>query len=119
MQSTSATLLLNTYLGETIVSIIILILILLLLRGFWLWYWKVNSILKNQQKTNDLLEQIINVHTTGRRYGKLDEGEVMVKNTLTGEVKKTTREKWNKLKAKHSDQTKFVLLDDNDSSLGQ
>ena len=119
MQSTSATLLLNTYPGETIVSIIILILVLLLLRGFWLWYWKVNSILKNQQKTNDLLEQIINVHTTGRRYGKLEEGEVMVKNSLTGEVKKTTREKWNKLKAKHSDQTKFVLLDDADSSLNQ
>jgi hypothetical protein len=43
----------------------------------------------------------------------------MVKNTLTDEVKKTTREKWNKLKAKHSNQTKFVLIDEADSSSDQ
>ncbi|TVR82967.1 MAG: hypothetical protein EA412_01215 [Chitinophagaceae bacterium] len=88
MQSTSANLLLNTYPGETIITLIILILVLILLRGFWLWYWKVNLILKNQQKTNDLLEQIINVHTTGRRYGKLEEGEVMVKIPLREKLRK-------------------------------
>ena len=113
MKSTLATIILNTYFGETIITLIIFILILILVRGFWLWYWKVNNILKNQQKTNELLEQIINVNISGKRYGKLEEGEVIVKNTLTSEVKKTTREKWEDLKAKHPGQTKFILLDEN------
>ena len=113
MKDSLAPLILNTLPGETVVTLIVLLLVLLLIRGFWLWYWKINILLKNQKNTNELLEQLINVHTTGRRYGKLDVGEVMIKNVLTGEVKKTTREKWEDLKAKNPTQTKFILVDEN------
>ena len=36
----------------------ILILVFLAFRSIMLWYWKVDSIIKNQEKLNELLEEL-------------------------------------------------------------
>lgn len=95
----------------TIITIILVVLIFFLIRGVLLWYWKVNEIIKNQRETNNLINQLIEFQATGNRYGKLREGELVIKNALTGEIIKTTREKWNN-SFKFPDQAKYIILEE-------
>ncbi|WP_157359396.1 hypothetical protein [Wenyingzhuangia fucanilytica] len=41
------------------IVIFIAIIVFLIFRDLMLWYWKVPKILKNQEKTNELLQQIL------------------------------------------------------------
>lgn len=47
----------NNLLLYGIVGLGIFIIVFLLLREIVLWYWKVNTIINNQTKTNQLLEE--------------------------------------------------------------
>ena len=42
-----------------VVVLAIAVALFLILRNVVLWYWGVNSILNNQEKTNELLKQLV------------------------------------------------------------
>lgn len=48
----------NIDLGQLVVIFIIVAAIVLALRPFVTWYYNINQVIKNQQKTNDLLSEI-------------------------------------------------------------
>jgi uncharacterized membrane protein YbhN (UPF0104 family) len=39
--------------------LVVVVIIFIILRGFFLWYWKINTILKNQEKTNLMIKKYI------------------------------------------------------------
>lgn len=43
-----------------IVALIVSVAVFFIFRGVLLWYWKVNTIVKNQERTNELLQQLVN-----------------------------------------------------------
>ena len=43
----------------------------IILREVFTWYWKINKLIQGQEKTNLLLQQLINYHL----YGKLESPE--------------------------------------------
>jgi hypothetical protein len=54
----------NNLIGPQSIAILLLFFtivigIFLLIRWFMLWYWKVNTIVENQEKSNDLLLKIL------------------------------------------------------------
>jgi K+ transporter len=96
-------------LSGLILTIIIVIIVFLVLREFWTWYWKINSLVKNQQETNVLLKQILNVLKDNGSFDNI-EGEVIIKVVSTGEIKSITRAEWDNLMATNPDQTKYRLV---------
>jgi predicted permease len=50
---------LKTLLFTSVVYLVIWVLFFLLIRWILLWYWKVNIIVKNQEETNSLLQELI------------------------------------------------------------
>jgi len=47
--------------GIMIVWFIIVIVVFLILRELVMWYWKINEIITNQNKTNELLERLVKI----------------------------------------------------------
>jgi hypothetical protein len=46
----------STYL---LLGFVIWVILIIALRAFFLWYWKINTIVKNQEKTNLMLKKYI------------------------------------------------------------
>lgn len=42
-----------------LIVILLTIVFFLLLRKVFLWYWRINEMVSNQEKTNDLLQKIL------------------------------------------------------------
>ena len=51
-----------------LISLFIAIALFFVLREVFTWYWKINKLVQGQEKTNQLLQQLINYHL----YGKLE-----------------------------------------------
>ena len=100
---------------DTFLTVIILVVIGLffVLRSFFLWYWKINDIIKTQNQTNNLLWQLVNIQTTGKPYGDA-QGKMVIKNTLTGELHILSREKWEHLIKKNPKQTLYKIIKENE-----
>ena len=73
--------------------LLIAFLLFLVLRSVNLWYWKITESLKNQTRTNFLLEKILL-----QLNGNL--AEVTIEDTTTGIKKKVRIEEWAKVKNK-------------------
>ena len=89
------------------ISILAAIGLFFALRAVFLWYYKINEIVQNQQATNTLLRKMLNHQTTGKVYGDID-GELIVEDTLTGKIRGMTKEKYDKL-PKHRQQLLIIL----------
>ena len=96
----------SDYLVPIIAGIVVAILLFFALRELFLWYYKINEIVQNQQATNRLLRKMLNHQTTGKVYGDID-GELIVENTLTGKISGITQEHYDKM-PKH--QKKFLVM---------
>lgn len=55
----------NFAIDEIVIALILIILFFLLLRSVNLWYWKINTLIKNQEETNKLLQKIAGIEETG------------------------------------------------------
>lgn len=44
---------------QLVISAIIVIVVFLLLRELWTWYWKINTIIRNQSNIENLLKEIL------------------------------------------------------------
>ena len=42
---------------QPLMSVLLVILIFIILRELVMWYWKINTILKNQEKTNLMIKK--------------------------------------------------------------
>ena len=82
-----------------IVMAIVAIGLFFVLRGLMLWYYRINDIVNNQQKTNNLLEKMLNYQTTGKIYGEID-GDIIVKHNASGKIQGISQEKWDSLTEK-------------------
>jgi len=98
--------------------IALVVLILGISREFWVWYWKINQLLKEQERTNMYLKQLVNLQLTGNLEGEADgnskiplAGEIKVKNTVTGEVLGFKKDKWENIQKQHPNQTKYVKIE--------
>jgi hypothetical protein len=89
------------------ISILAAIGLFFALRAVFLWYYKINEIVKNQQATNTLLRKMFNHQTTGKVYGDID-GELIVEDTLTGKIRGITKEKYESL-PRHRQQLLIIL----------
>lgn len=84
-------------LSALIVTVLIAFLLFLVLRSVNLWYWKIDESIKNQTRTNFLLEKILL-----QLNGSL--AEVTIEDTLTGIKKRVKIDEW--LKAKNKTEMK-------------
>lgn len=89
-----------------VAGIFVVVILFVVLREVFLWYYKINEIVRNQQTTNRLLRKMLNHQPTGKVYGDIN-GEIIVENTLTGRIKGMTQESYDSLPAK---QKKFLVL---------
>jgi hypothetical protein len=96
--------------GTIILVLAIVVIVFLVLREFWTWYWKVNLLLKGQEKTNRLLTQLVNLQATGKAQGEI-QGEVVVENTSTGKLSGISQEEWDKLIASNPKQKKYRRIE--------
>lgn len=42
-----------------VLFLVALLIVLFIIRGILLWYWKIDKAIENQQKSNDLLQKIL------------------------------------------------------------
>ncbi len=68
-----------TPLSGMIGFIIIAIVLFFVLRQFFTWYWKINKIIEEQEKTNSLLKQMVNFHMHGKLTDPVEGKEVLSK----------------------------------------
>lgn len=54
-----------------LIIIVAVVFFFFVLRELFTWYWKINKLVEGQEKTNQLLQQLINFHL----YGKLESPE--------------------------------------------
>lgn len=99
--------------GNTITSLLIslgvIIVVFLIFRAVMLWYWKVNDIVKNQERTNELLEKVYlqlggkkstlnvpkeDIDRTQSMIDSLRKDQVLVKNLRTGDLKTELKSTW-------------------------
>ncbi len=82
--------------------------VFLLLRELNLWYWRINAIIVEQEKTRHILTKLLNHQTTGEIHGELDD-DWIVENVKTGEVSGFSEEEWDDIPNKDD----YVLVKDN------
>lgn len=92
-----------------LISVAISVALFFIFRRLFLWYWKVDTIVKNQDVTNELLEKIYKQleksndinnekNSTEERITRLKRGltsnQMIVKNTKTGDFKIQDKSQW-------------------------
>ena len=61
-------------LGIVLLILFVLILQFLLFRWFWCWYFKINARLREQERTNALLQNIFDAIVQGNNIGAMQVG---------------------------------------------
>ncbi len=96
---------------ETIVIILLVtaaaIGLFFALREVFLWYYKINNMLKYQAKTLSTLQKILNHQTTGKVYGDID-ADIIIENNETGRIRGISQKEWDKMHASRKDL--YVML---------
>ncbi len=88
----------------------IVFLVFIALREFWTWYWKINHLIKEQEKTNMLLSKLVNYQISEIPPEEV-KGEVIVQNTYTGKLKGLSEEEWNDFLALYPKQKKYRRIE--------
>ena len=71
--------------GIVLIVALALIVVFLITRWFWCWYWKINARLHEQQKTNELLQNIFDALVQGNAVSAVTAGQIMGMNETQGE----------------------------------
>lgn len=71
--------------GVILAWILAAILFFLLLRWFWCWYLKINARLREQEKTNELLQNIFDALVQGNAVSAVTAGQIIGMNETQGE----------------------------------
>ncbi len=71
------------------------------LREVFLWYYKINDMLKYQAKMLSTLQKILNHQTTGKVYGDID-ADIIIENE-TGRIRGISQKEWDKMHASRKD----------------
>ncbi len=80
----------------------------LVFREVNLWYFRINDIVKEQEKTRHVLTKLLNFQATGEIYGVLDD-DWIVENIKTGEIIGMSQDEWDLLPRKDD----YALVKDN------
>jgi len=89
--------------------IAIVVIIFGLTREFWLWYWKINTLVNGLEKANKLLTKILYNQPDGNLYGNIKD-EVIVEDTQTGIIKRVSIAQWQEFISKNPTQTRYFSI---------
>jgi len=89
-------------------SIAGVLFLFLIFREVNLWYFRINDIVKEQEKTRHVLTKLLNFQATGQIYGVLDD-DWIVENIKTGEIIGLSQDEWDLLASKDD----YALVKDN------
>ncbi len=88
-------------------ALAIAIIVFFILRELSLWFYRINSIIKNQEATNIYLKLLINLQSTGDIKAN---GKVLVKDTESGDYLYMEKEDWKEQQKKNSEQNKHIRV---------
>lgn len=92
------------FLGPFLFGLAFLVLFFLIFREFVLWYFRINDCIKNQLKTNHLLELI------GSQLGGTDTGTLTILEESTGRISQVKVDAWIEFRRKNPNATGYRVL---------
>lgn len=64
----------------TLIVLLVMLLVFLFLRWYWCWYFKINARLHEQERTNELLQNIFDALIQGNTVNAVTAGQIMGMN---------------------------------------